>query len=227
MHGIRAKMSTASPEIWDLPVRIMHWTLAGSVAGAFVTNRLGVSYFDWHVRCGYLVLATVVLRVVWGFAGSHHALFRSFVRGPAEIAAYAGALLRGRHRGYAGHNPLGAIMVLALLASLALQVAAGLFGRDDIFNEGPLSFYVSEDFSRFLTSIHRRLFWGIAAAIGLHIAAVLLHSFAFKEKLISAMFTGRKDGRAGMGTLVPLFPSESGPAQASSLIRGAKHVRNT
>ena len=184
--------NTAQAGVWDLPVRVCHWTLVVSFLGAFITNRLGVSYFKYHVFFGYAVLVAVAFRILWGVLGSRHALFRSFVRGPAETLRYSLELLRGNHRPYAGHNPLGALMVLALLVSLGVQAAAGLFGDDEIFNAGPLSGHVSRNLSLLLTSIHRRLFYGIAVAVLFHVLAVLLHSFVFKEKLIRAMVTGRK-----------------------------------
>lgn len=184
--------NTAQAGVWDLPVRVCHWTLVASFLGAFITNRLGVSYFKYHLFFGYVVLVAVSFRILWGVIGSRHALFKTFVRGPGETLKYSFELLRGNHRPYAGHNPLGALMVLALLASLGVQAAAGLFGDDEIFNAGPLSGSVSRNLSLLLTSVHRRLFYGIAVAVLFHVLAVLLHSFVFKEKLIQAMITGRK-----------------------------------
>jgi cytochrome b len=181
-----------SHQVWDLPVRVFHWMLVIAFIGAFVTNRLGVAYFEYHVWCGYAVLVLVVFRILWGIVGTRHALFRNFVRGPIETARYALALLRGRHPHYPGHNPLGALMVVTLLLALAIQAASGLFGNDEIFNVGPLYGYVSKELSLQLTSLHRQLFWWIAAAAGLHILAVIAHHVFRREKLVQAMITGRK-----------------------------------
>ena len=185
---------TARPhlKVWDVPVRVFHWVLALSVLGAFVTNRLGVSYFQYHLWFGYAVIVAVAFRVLWGVMGSHHALFRSFVRGPKAAWGYGVALLRGQHHPYAGHNPLGAWMVLALLGTLAVQAGAGLFGNDQIFNVGPLNGYVGENTGLALTSLHRKLFYVIAAAAAVHVLAVLVHVVFFRENLIKAMFTGLK-----------------------------------
>ena len=184
--------NTAQAKVWDLPVRVFHWTLVVSVLGAYITNRLGVPYFKLHVFFGCAVLVAVAFRILWGIMGTEHSLFRSFVRSPAETLRYSLALLGGKHRTYAGHNPLGALMVMALLAGLGAQAAAGLFSNDEIFNTGPLSGYVSANLSLLLTSLHRRLFYGIAAAAAFHVLAVLFHSIVFRERLIQAMFTGRK-----------------------------------
>jgi cytochrome b len=196
LDDITHAAATDQRRIWDLPVRIFHWTLAAAIIAAFATNRLGVSYFKYHVWCGYAVIVLVLFRIAWGFVGTRHALFRNFVRGPAATARYALLVLGGRKPHYAGHNPLGAWMVLLLLIAVGLQAALGLFGNDDIFNVGPLAGYVSKETSLQLTSLHRRLFYVIMAAIALHVAAVIAHHVFAGEKLVQAMITGRKPKEA-------------------------------
>jgi cytochrome b len=179
---------TETALVWDLPVRVFHWTLVVAIAAAYVTNKLGVAYFKYHVWCGYTVLVLIGFRIVWGFVGTRHARFFNFVRGPRAIWRY----IRGRQKHWPGHNPLGAMMVLVLLVGFFIQAATGLFGNDEIFNVGPLYGYVSNELSLRLTSLHRQLFYWLAGAIGLHIAAVIGYRVLKKEKLIEAMFTGRK-----------------------------------
>lgn len=178
--------------VWDLPVRIFHWLLVAAFLGAFVTNGLGVAYFQWHVLCGYAVIVLVAFRIVWGIVGTRHARFWNFVRGPLETLRYALAVVRGHAPAYAGHNPLGALMVVVLLAALGVQAVIGLFGNDEIVNYGPLYGYVSDSFSLRLTALHRHLFYWILGAVGLHVAAVLAHRVFKGELLVKAMITGRK-----------------------------------
>jgi cytochrome b len=179
---------TDSALVWDLPVRIFHWTLVVAIIAAFVTNKLGVAYFKYHVWCGYVVLVLVAFRIIWGLVGTRHARFRNFVRGPATIWRY----LRGRAVQSAGHNPLGALMVLTLLVGLLIQAVTGLFGNDEIFNVGPLYGYIDNELSLRLTSLHRQLFYWIAGAIAAHIIAVIAYRVFKQEKLTQAMVTGRK-----------------------------------
>lgn len=174
--------------VWDLPVRIFHWALVLAFVGAFVTNQLGVTYFKYHVWCGHAVLVLIAFRLVWGFVGTRHARFANFLRGPKAISNY----VRGKQIHWVGHNPLGALMVVVLLTGLLVQAATGLFGNDEIFNVGPLYGYISNELSLSLTSLHRKLFYWIAGAIGLHIVAVIFYRFFKQEKLIEAMFTGKK-----------------------------------
>ncbi len=182
--------------VWDLPVRIFHWSLALAVLGAWVTHELGTAYFVFHLWCGYAVLLLVGFRIVWGLVGTHHARFSNFLHGPAVTLRYALDLVRGRERPYAGHNPLGAWMVVVLLLALLAQAILGLFGNDEILNFGPLYGYISNELSLKLTSVHRQLFNWILAAVALHIAAVVFHRFARREDLVRAMFSGRKPAEA-------------------------------
>jgi len=180
-------------KVWDLPVRLFHWTLAGAFTGAFVTNRLGVSYFKYHVWCGYAVIVLVSFRILWGFTGTYHARFKNFLRGPGTTIGYGLKLIRGQASSYLGHNPLGGWMVVFLLAGLAVQAMTGLFGNDEIFNIGPLAGFVTIATSLRLTSLHRHLFYWVSAAIALHILAVIAHRVFDQSDLVRAMITGRKE----------------------------------
>lgn len=182
--------------IWDLPVRIMHWALSLCVLGAWVTQEVRDDAFGVHVWFGYAVLALVVTRIIWGFVGTRHARFSAFVRGPGASVRYARGLLRGDAGYQVGHNPLGAWMVLLLLAMLLAQALTGLFANDQIMNTGPLFGYVSSGTSDTLTSIHETLFDWLLVAIGLHVAAALAYLVFKRENLIGAMITGRKRGDA-------------------------------
>ncbi len=181
-----------SRRVWDLPVRLAHWLLVLGVAGAYVTNRLGVAWFRYHVWCGYLVVVVAAFRIIWGLLGTRHARFRSFVRGPRATLQYARTLFGGEAVPTPGHNPLGAWMVLLLLAALLAQGLTGLFANDEIFNTGPLYSYVSDGLSLRLTSWHRRLFDWILAAIALHVLAVMAHRVLWRHELVGPMFSGRK-----------------------------------
>ena len=115
-------MAPRTIEVWDWPVRLFHWLLLALVVGSVVSVKIGGGAMVWHGRFGQAILGLVVFRIVWGLIGSRTARFASFVRGPRAIADY----LAGRWRGV-GHNPLGALSVLAMLAVIGFQAATGLF----------------------------------------------------------------------------------------------------
>ena len=173
--------------VWDLPTRLLHWSFAVGVGFSWWTAETG--RLEWHRWCGYTLLALLLFRVYWGFVGSSTARFAQFVRGPRAVLDY----LKGRWAPAAGHNPLGALSVLALLGLLMLQVALGLFAVDvDGIESGPLSLYVSFDTGRACAEWHEGVFNVLMALIVVHVLAVLYYRFARRQNLVAAMFTGHR-----------------------------------
>lgn len=188
-------------KVWDLPVRLFHWLLAALFLFMFFTGKSKGNWMEWHMYAGYAILALVVFRVLWGFAGSSTARFSGFIAGPGRAFAFAKKLLSRSPAPVVGHNPLGGWMVVVLLAALLLQAGTGLFANDDISIEGPLSKFISKELSDRLTTIHYYNFNVLLALAGMHVAAVLFHVFVKKENLLSAMFTGKR--RLEAATEVP------------------------
>ena len=150
--------------------------------------KIGGNAIQWHAYCGYAALALILFRVIWGFIGSWHARFTNFIPGPAKLITF----LRGQVDGGLGHNPLGALSVIALLSVILIQALTGLFADDDIFFQGPFAKYVSNNTVALLTSIHRFNQYLIFALVGLHIAAISYYYFVKRENLVRPMVTGDK-----------------------------------
>ena len=180
-------------KIWDLPVRIFHWSLVILFVAAYVTNSLGSEYFTYHLWTGYAMIVLVSFRILWGLVGTYHARFINFIRNPITTTKYAVSFLKKTEKHYAGHNPLGAIMVVILLLGILVQAVTGLFTNDEILNVGPLYAYVTDELSLKLTSLHRQIFYWILGAIVLHILAVAFHVWFKRDNIIKAMFTGKKN----------------------------------
>ena len=183
--------------IWDLPTRLFHWLLAVSVIGLIVTAKVGGDAMNWHFRLGYVVFALLLFRLVWGFVGGRWSRFASFFPTPARLGRY----LRGQARpeDHAGHNPLGAFSVLAMLLVLAAQVGTGLFSDDDIAFAGPLTGLVAGSTERAASSYHKDV--GQLLVIGLvalHLLAIAFYFFAKRKNLVRPMVTGDKT-RAEVG----------------------------
>jgi len=176
----------APVRVWDLPTRLFHWALAALVACSVVTVKLGGFWMDWHMRSGYAILALVLFRILWGFAGSRYALFSSFVRRPAEVIGY----LRGQLEHGAGHSPLAAVSVLAFLGVLLVQASTGLFTNDGNFTEGPLARLVSGATGERLSTVHRFGEWALYALVGLHVTAIAYYTTFCKVALVRPMITG-------------------------------------
>lgn len=181
-------MQSKRVKVWDLPTRIFHWLLVAGVSGALITGQVGGNAIDWHARIGLTLVGLIVFRLVWGVVGSTHSRFASFLPTPAALRAY----LRGQWRGV-GHNPLGALSVIALLALLAVQLASGVLANDDIAFNGPLFSLVSKDLSDWITGLHRSNSTLLIALIALHLAAIAFYTHVRKDKLVKPMITGWKE----------------------------------
>lgn len=178
--------------VWDLPTRAFHWVLVLAVVGLVVTGKVGGGWIEWHMRLGLLVGALLVFRLLWGLVGGRWSRFASFVAGPAALLRY----LRGQPRPgdafHVGHNPLGALSVLAMLAVLAAQVGTGLVADDEIATTGPLNKFVASATGLAATAWHKQ--WGqwlIFALVGLHVAAIVAYAMR-GQRLVPAMLTGDK-----------------------------------
>jgi cytochrome b len=181
--------------VWDIPVRVFHWLLVALIVVSFTTAQIGGNAMRIHELSGFSILALVLFRVLWGIFGSTYARFSDFVRHPRQAIEYARSLRRGRSAFYAGHNPLGGWMVVALLLCLLVQTATGLFANDDVMTEGPLFDWVSKRTSDILSRIHEVNVYVLLALITLHVAAALYYLWGKRENLILPLFTGRKQVR--------------------------------
>lgn len=178
--------------VWDLPTRLFHWSLVVLVVGAFISAKIGGNLMVWHGRAGLAILGLLAFRLVWGVVGSTYARFAQFVRGPAAMRAY----LRGEWQEL-GHNPLGALSVLALLGVLSLQALTGLFANDDIAFEGYLVALIGSDSSTQITGIHRLLEKVLLLLLAAHIGAIVFYARVKKHNLVRPMLTGWAFGQPG------------------------------
>lgn len=177
--------------IWDLPIRLFHWMLVGLIGFSWWSAEY--HHDDWHIWSGMAVLTLLVFRVLWGFVGSSTARFANFVRGPRAVFGY----LRGGWRGI-GHNPLGALSVIALLVLVGLQTGLGLVASDeDGLMQGPLAGLVSVDASDTARELHEALFNVLLAFIALHVAAIIIYKLRGKG-LLQPMITGRGQAQPGV-----------------------------
>lgn len=184
--------ATGERLVWDLPLRVVHWSIVACFAASWATHELGVEWFAWHVRSGYAMLVLVAFRLAWGFVGPRHARFANFLAGPAAVVGYLRTLPRRDAGTTPGHNPLGGIAVVAMLTIIAGQAVTGLFANDEIFNTGPLYGWVSDAESDALTTLHKRLFDVLLVLVGLHLVAIVFYAAYKRVNLVRAMFTGRK-----------------------------------
>lgn len=179
------RLSSRAVPVWDLPIRLFHWLLVALIAFSWWSAEN--DRIEWHVWSGAAVVTLLLFRLLWGVFGSSTARFARFVRGPSAVFGY----LRGDWRGI-GHNPLGALSVLALILLTFVQAGLGLFSSDeDGLYTGFLAHWISLDASEEVTELHDDMFDVLLVFIGLHVAAVLFYALFQRKNLVGPMITGR------------------------------------
>lgn len=179
-------------KVWDLPTRLFHWLLVLAVGFMWYSANAGGGMLVWHLRCGLLVSGLIVFRLCWGLWGSDTARFAQFVCGPSAIRRYLqGGLTENEQP---GHNPLGALMVVALIAAVAVQAGTGLFAADEntFTDSGYLNRFVGESTGSLMRKIHVGFFNLLSALAAVHIITVLAYKFLKKKDLIRPMISGYK-----------------------------------
>lgn len=191
--------------VWDIPTRLFHWVLAALVSVSIYTGLDGgFEEMDYHMISGYSILGLVVFRVIWGFIGGHYARFCTFLR-LGKVVPYTQNLFKRDQAPAAGHNPLGALSVLAMLLVLLTQAVTGLFANDDLFLEGPLVHLASDEFSDLMTTIHHYSVEALYVLIGLHLLAIVFYELFKRQRLILPMLTGHKQLPATSVTEISLM----------------------
>lgn len=168
----------ASVRVWDPFVRIFHWSLVASFALAWVTAEDAKTLHMW---AGYAAGALIALRVIWGLVGTRHARFSQFIRSPLTVAAYLRDVVTGREARYLGHNPVGGLMIVALIATLANVCLTGWMQTTD-------AYWGVE----WVEEVHEAIASFMLALVGIHVLGVIVTSLRHRENLVRAMITGRK-----------------------------------
>jgi cytochrome b len=166
-------LGTDRVKVWDLPLRLFHWALVISIAVAFLSSEEESALNEWHILSGWVAAVLIVFRVVWGFIGGEHSRFAGFIA-PSQIADHIADLAQGQSEPTLGHNPLGALAVVLMLALTAGTVWTGAFGGE-----------AGEE-------LHEVIAWTLLAMVALHIVAVFVMSILERENLVRAMVTGDK-----------------------------------
>lgn len=185
--------ATTSVKIWDLPTRVFHWTLVFGMGFMWLSAELGGLWMDWHTKVGEFMLALILFRIIWGFVGSETDRFTAFVKSPATAIHHLKEMKAEGTAYHAGHNPLGAWMVVFLLGGVLLQATAGLFANDDILVEGPLYGLVSESTAKVLNGLHKFWFNILLLAAVVHILSIGFYKIRKRTNLIKAMVSGSAD----------------------------------
>lgn len=192
-------------KVWDLPLRLFHWTLVVAIAVAFLSSEEDSVLNNWHVLSGWVAAVLLVFRLVWGFVGGEHSRFSDFIR-PSRIPHHVASLARGKREASLGHNPLGAVAVVVLLALTAVTVWTGAFGGE-----------AAEE-------LHEVIAWVLLAMVALHVVAVIVMSLLEKENLVRAMVSGDKAASRHPGAVDARSPSAVAWLLASTVVGATSYL---
>jgi cytochrome b len=168
--------------VWDPFVRFFHWSLVASFAVAWLTSHSSEAIHHW---AGYVAAMLIILRLIWGVAGTTYARFSQFVRHPKAVLSYLVAIVRGGEARYLGHNPAGGAMILILLAAMIATAVSGWMMTTDRF----FGF-------EWVENLHSLLSHAMLVLVAIHLGGVMLASYRHRENLVGAMISGRKRAAA-------------------------------
>lgn len=223
-----ADSKSENVRVWDVPVRAFHWTLVVLMAVSYFSGRAGGDWMKLHFWSGYAILTLVLFRILWGFLGSTTARFSHFIKGPSAFFGHLRELFGKEGPHDSGHNPVGGLMVVALLFAVLLQAATGLFSADTDMGtvNGPLALKVTDAVVEKATAFHH--FWInlILLLVALHVLAAIVYLVWKRQNLIGAMFTGNKPRHhvVSEGKPVPVLSFGSGKLALSLLVVSAAIV---
>ena len=176
-NGMR-QTDTSPIRVWNLPVRLFHWSLAASFAIAWLSAD---NWDDLHEWAGYAAAALIAFRLVYGVFGSRYARFSQFVRGPSVVVAYLKAMLRGEEQRYIGHNPAGSFMIVGLIVAMTVTATTGwMYTLDAFWGE------------EWVENVHSFTADLMLIMVAVHILGVLYASRKHHENLVAGMISGNK-----------------------------------
>jgi cytochrome b len=200
MNGNRERV-----KVWDAPLRLFHWILVVAIAMAFLSSEEDSALNDWHVLSGWVAAVLIVFRLVWGFIGGEHSRFLDFVR-PSRIPDHISGLVRGEREPSLGHNPLGGLAVVILLALTAVTVWTGAFGGE-----------AAEE-------LHETIAWVLLAMVAVHVVAVIVMSMLERQNLVRAMITGDKPAARHLGARGARSPGAIALLVGGAVVAGTTYL---
>ena len=196
----------APPDPWDPVLRLSHWLIAAAV---IINGLISEPGGTLHIWIGWIAMAVLVIRLVWGGIGPREARFTAFLPDPRAAVSHLFSLMRGKPKEYPSHNPAGAIMVYALWACLAAVIATGLIMTDaktpttiakeraaveqgdwSVLAGGDEGDESPEDSGEIVKEIHETAANLMLILALVHVAGVAAESYALRRNLVRPMIKG-------------------------------------
>lgn len=183
--------------VYDLPTRLYHWLFAGFFVAAFAIANLVDDEsvrFPLHMLAGLGMLFVVLLRLAWSLVGTRHARLTDLDLDPLHLIAYLKGVVAGGGRRWIGHNPASSWAAVTM-AGLAL----GLGATGYLMATGSGGDTLEE--------AHELMANAFLVVVLLHLGGVLAHVLRHRDRLQTAMVTGRKQADASEPSPVRTVPA--------------------
>ena len=177
--------------VWDLPLRVFHWTLVIAVIGAVVSAKADIMWL--HERFGLTIMGLIGFRLIWGVFGGYYARFAQFMTSPKTAVAEIWNLLKPQNNVSLGHSAAAGYAVIALLSILGYLTLTGSMSNDDVLFDGPLA-HLAPSWSNWATKLHNIGEPLLLSMVALHIGAILFYKYVKKRNLTMPMINGRASG---------------------------------
>jgi cytochrome b len=165
--------------VWDPLVRLIHW---GVLLMVLTNAALVDEDSPIHLWAGYTMLVLVGIRLLWGVIGTQPARFTTFPPNPVRALVYLRDIARGDRTVHLSHNPLGALMVYNIWATLLVIAATG-------YMMGTVRFFGME----WVEEAHEIAFDWLLVSVAAHIGGVVFDTWRSRVPLLAAMIHGRKN----------------------------------
>ena len=194
MSDTKTQKQISDTVIWDLPLRVFHWTLVFCVVTSVISAKIGQTAI--HERSGLAVMALILFRVIWGFIGSQTARFSSFLKSPLAVCSSLRKLMLKQTDNSSGHSALGGYATIVLLTVCLVMAVSGSFSTDDILYDGPFA-HLAPHYANLASSVHHMTEKALFTVILLHLFALFVYFWRLKKNLVPAMVSGRRPKAIG------------------------------
>lgn len=175
-------------KVWELPLRIWHWLFGVSIVVALATGYIDeLKSIEVHQWAGISTVSLLAFRLIWGIRGGTYSRWKLYWTTPRNVWNHF-----TRRGSRTPHTAPGIVLVVILMCAALVQSVSGLFMTDDVFFDGPLLSYASDDIADWADLAHNYVWMLIAVCAGVHLVAQLVYGIVFRNPTPLSMISGNK-----------------------------------
>lgn len=205
--------------VWEIPVRVTHWINALSIFTLIITGLyIGNPY--WHAKseydlimanmrfihylCAYFLIASLIVRIYWWFAGNRYARIDQFIPVSSErwnnligTALFYGFLRKNLPHS-PGHTGLAGLTYFFIFLLLIVEIITGfaLYSQshapDNTFTYLAGGWLLNSFNSMTIRFIHHIIMWFLIVFVIIHVYISVHNHIIEKNGLVWSIFSGYK-----------------------------------